>query len=54
MRAEASLAALPVILAASVQTAGLRADAADFGITYVLAKPVRQRVLIRVIGDSRP
>jgi signal transduction histidine kinase/CheY-like chemotaxis protein len=46
IRADAMLARTPVILATSGPTAILRAQAADIGIDFVLAKPVRQRILL--------
>ncbi|MDR3531983.1 MAG: response regulator [Rhodopila sp.] len=43
---DTALAAMPVILTASVSTAKLRSQATSMGIDSVLAKPIRQRVLI--------
>jgi signal transduction histidine kinase/CheY-like chemotaxis protein len=46
IRQDPALVEMPVILATSAPTAMLRAQAPDSGVTYVLAKPVRQRILI--------
>ena len=46
IRQDIALKGMPVILATSAPTAMLRAQAADSGVAYVLAKPVRQRILI--------
>jgi signal transduction histidine kinase/CheY-like chemotaxis protein len=46
IRADAALAALPLILATSVSTVNLRVKAKAAGINYVLTKPVRQQALI--------
>jgi two-component system sensor histidine kinase/response regulator len=46
IREDATVAALPLILATSAPSANLRSMANDVGIAYVLAKPVRQRILI--------
>ncbi len=46
MRADPALAGIPLILATSAPTANLRGQAAEIGIGTVLAKPVRQRILI--------
>ncbi len=46
IRADAALAALPLILATPMPTAELRARAAAAGINAVLAKPIRQSMLI--------
>ncbi len=51
MRAETALARLPVLLATSAPNPTLRADAAAVGIAHVLAKPVRQGVLITHLRD---
>jgi len=51
MRAETALARLPVLLATSAPNPTLRADAAAAGIAHVLAKPVRQGVLITHLRD---
>jgi signal transduction histidine kinase/DNA-binding response OmpR family regulator len=46
IREDPALAGMPVLLATSAPTADLRAWAAGIGIDTVLAKPVRQRILI--------
>jgi signal transduction histidine kinase/DNA-binding NarL/FixJ family response regulator len=46
IREDSALAAMPVLLATSAPTADLRTWAARIGIDTVLAKPVRQRILI--------
>ena len=46
LRQDPTLGAMPVILATSAPTAALRAQAPEAGVAYVLAKPVRQRILI--------
>jgi signal transduction histidine kinase/DNA-binding response OmpR family regulator len=46
IREDPALAAMPVLLATSAPTADLRTWAARIGIDTVLAKPVRQRILI--------
>ena len=51
MRQDAALAAIPVLLATSAPTPLLRAEATGAGIDHVLAKPVRQGVLIAHILD---
>jgi signal transduction histidine kinase/DNA-binding response OmpR family regulator len=57
IREDALLANLPIILATSAPTANLRVQAAAIGINTVLAKPVRQRILIahllELIGHER-
>ncbi len=51
MRDDPALASVPVLLATSAPTPTLRAEAAALGIDYVLAKPVRQGVLITHLRD---
>ena len=46
IREDAALAGMPVLLASSAPTADLRAWAVGIGVDIVLAKPVRQRILI--------
>jgi CheY-like chemotaxis protein len=46
MRVDPLLAGIKVILATSQPSASLRAEAASVGILYVLAKPIRQRMLV--------
>jgi signal transduction histidine kinase/DNA-binding response OmpR family regulator len=46
IRRDPCLAGMPIILAASAPTASQRALAASIGIDTVLARPIRQRVLI--------
>ena len=46
IRGDAALAGMPLILATSMPTAELRASAAGAGVDCVLAKPVRQSILI--------
>ncbi len=46
IRADAALAAMPLMLASSVPVANLRSQAAAAGIDCVLSKPIRQSVLI--------
>ncbi len=43
---DATLQGMPVVLGTSAPTAILRSQAPDAGVAYVLAKPVRQRILI--------
>jgi hypothetical protein len=58
IRADAALAGMRVILATSQPSASLRAEAAEVGVDYVLAKPIRQRMLIarilELVGGPRP
>jgi two-component system sensor histidine kinase/response regulator len=51
LRTQAGLAGLRVILATSHPSASLRAEAAEVGVDYVLAKPVRQRMLVAHIDE---
>jgi signal transduction histidine kinase/DNA-binding response OmpR family regulator len=51
IRSDPALARTQVILATSLPSAVLRAEAAKIGIAYVLAKPIRQRLLIAHIRD---
>lgn len=46
IRADAALAAMPLMLASSVPVANLRSEAAAAGIDCVLSKPIRQSILI--------
>jgi signal transduction histidine kinase/CheY-like chemotaxis protein len=46
IRADTVLSGMPVILATSAPSSELRAQASEIGIDHVLAKPIRQRVLI--------
>ena len=51
MREDPALASLPVLLATSAPTPTLRVEAAAVGVDHVLAKPVRQGVLITHLRD---
>jgi hypothetical protein len=46
IQADPALAGMKVILATCRPSAGLRAESATAGVDYVLAKPIRQRMLI--------
>lgn len=56
IRADATLAAMPLILFTAHPSASLRAEAAAIGVDYVMAKPIRQRMLtshiLPLIGRS--
>jgi signal transduction histidine kinase/CheY-like chemotaxis protein len=59
VRADRSLAGMAVILTTARPSASLRAEAAHVGVAYVLAKPIRQRLLIAHIlqlirGEKSP
>jgi signal transduction histidine kinase/CheY-like chemotaxis protein len=51
IRADPALAAMRVILATSQSSASLRAEAVKVGVDYVLAKPIRQRMLVARIAE---
>jgi signal transduction histidine kinase/CheY-like chemotaxis protein len=51
IRADPMLAGMRVILVTSQASASVRAGAAETGVDYVLAKPIRQRLLVRRIAE---
>ncbi|HEY4040824.1 MAG TPA: response regulator [Rhodopila sp.] len=51
IRSDPTLAGMRVILATSQPSASPRAEAASVGVAYVLAKPIRQRMLIAQIQE---
>jgi signal transduction histidine kinase/DNA-binding response OmpR family regulator len=51
IRANPVLAGMQVILVTSQPSASLRAEATEVGVDYVLAKPIRQRLLVARIAE---